>query len=151
MNSGLRDGTRMGPWVSFLLAAAISASTASVSGQGESTSPQTLKVHWGDSNTTARSENRTSGLTFTSSEDRITSRGEAWFDPATMMHASEVRPGMKGYGLTVFSGIRPERFEAEVLGVHHRFFPNQDLILCRLTAPQLKDLGVVAGMSGSPV
>ena len=141
----------MGRWVDFMLAVAFTVSAASVLGQAESTTPQTLKVHWGDSNPTTSSENRSSELTFTSSSDQSTSRGAAWFDSATMMHASDVRPGMKGYGLTVFSGIKPERFDAEVLGVHHRFFPNQDLILCRLTAPQLKDLGVVAGMSGSPV
>ncbi len=151
MDSGLMEGLRMGRWTSFGLVAAITICATSVLGQTESTSPETLTVHWGDANVTSRSENRSSSLMFTTTPDAGTSRGDAWFDPATMMRATDVRPGMRGYGLTVFSGLRPERFDAEVLGVHHRFFPNQDLILCRLTAPQLKDLGVVAGMSGSPV
>lgn len=73
------------------------------------------------------------------------------FDPATMMAASDVRPGMKGYGLTVFSGLRPERFEAEIVGVRHRMMAGTDIILCRLSSPRLEDIGVVAGMSGSPV
>ncbi|MCX7717886.1 MAG: hypothetical protein N2111_05725, partial [Candidatus Sumerlaeaceae bacterium] len=73
------------------------------------------------------------------------------FDPATMMRAADLRPGMKGYGLSVFSGIRPERFEAEIIGVAHGFFPGDDLIICMLAHPKLEGIGVVAGMSGSPV
>lgn len=73
------------------------------------------------------------------------------FDPATMMRVEDVRPGMKGHGLSVFSGLRPERFEAEVVGVRHRMLAGTDIILCRLTSPHLVNLGVIAGMSGSPV
>jgi hypothetical protein len=75
----------------------------------------------------------------------------ALFDPATMMRASELKPGMKGYGLTVFRGVKPERFEAEVVGVRHRALPGDEMILCKLSHPLLQDIGVVAGMSGSPV
>lgn len=97
-------------------------------------------------------DNRSSGLVLDvgSVADAALPGGE-FFDPATMMRADDVRPGMKGYGLTVFSGIRPERFEAEVVGVRHRVFPGQDIILCRLRSPHLEDIGVIAGMSGSPV
>lgn len=73
------------------------------------------------------------------------------FDSELMMGVEELRPGMKGYGLTVFSGLRPERFEAEVIGVRHRMFAGTDIILCRLSSPHLEGIGVVAGMSGSPV
>ncbi|MCX7626669.1 MAG: hypothetical protein N2Z21_10750, partial [Candidatus Sumerlaeaceae bacterium] len=73
------------------------------------------------------------------------------FDPNSMMRATDLKPGMKGYGLTVFRGTEPERFEAEVVGVRHRALPGDDMILCRLTHPLLQDIGVVAGMSGSPV
>ncbi len=75
----------------------------------------------------------------------------ALFDQARMMRVQDIRPGMKGYGLTVFSGTEPEKFEAEVVGVRHRSFPGDDMILCRLQHPLLQDIGVVAGMSGSPV
>lgn len=73
------------------------------------------------------------------------------FDSATMMKASEVRPGQKGYGLTVFNGIRPEKFDIEVVGVRHSAMAGMDIILCYLRSPKLHEIGVVAGMSGSPV
>lgn len=73
------------------------------------------------------------------------------FDPASMMRVADLEPGMKGYGLTVFRGTEPERFEAEVVGIRHRALPGDDMILCRLSHPLLQDIGVVAGMSGSPV
>ena len=73
------------------------------------------------------------------------------FDTATMMDLEDLRPGMKGYGLSVFSGLEPERFEAEVIGVRHSMMADTDIILCRLKSPHLIELGVIAGMSGSPV
>lgn len=73
------------------------------------------------------------------------------FDPSSMMRVADLKPGMKGYGLTVFRGTEPERFEAEIVGIRHRALPGDDMILCRLSHPLLQDIGVVAGMSGSPV
>jgi hypothetical protein len=67
------------------------------------------------------------------------------------MEVSEVRPGMRGYGLTVFRGTQPERFDVEVIDVLHRFRPDQDLILVRTTHPILEDAPTVGGMSGSPI
>jgi hypothetical protein len=64
---------------------------------------------------------------------------------------AEIRPKMKGYGLTVFEGTRPERFDVEVIDVLHRFMPKQDLILVKTRHPRLDVAKVVAGMSGSPV
>ncbi len=63
----------------------------------------------------------------------------------------EIKPGMKGHGLTVFSGHDPERFDVEVISVIHSFLPDQDLILARCSHPVLDHAGVLAGMSGSPV
>ena len=77
----------MGRWVDFLIAAAFMVSAASVWGQSVTTSPQTLEVNWRSSNATTASENRSSGLSFTTPRDNATSRGEDWFDPATMMRA----------------------------------------------------------------
>src|SRR3712207_8474892 len=34
---------------------------------------------------------------------------------------SEVKPGMKGYGLTVFSGTTPERFDVEIISTLRGF------------------------------
>jgi len=64
---------------------------------------------------------------------------------------SQVRPGMKGYGLTVFEGTQPERFEVEVIGIQKGFLPRQDLILVKTRHPRLEVARVVAGMSGSPI
>ncbi|MBK8255348.1 MAG: hypothetical protein IPK82_22155 [Polyangiaceae bacterium] len=59
---------------------------------------------------------------------------------------------MKGYGLTVFSGTTPEKFDVEVLSVLTNFRPNQDLILIKTpNHPRLDAARVVAGMSGSPI
>ncbi len=69
----------------------------------------------------------------------------SWLDQNTL------KPGMKGYGLTVFSGTQPERFDVEIIGVMHTFLPNQDLILIKTHHPRLDAAKVVAGMSGSPV
>jgi len=68
-----------------------------------------------------------------------------------MLDLSELKPGTKGYGLTVFSGTQPERFDVEVIGVLKNFLPNQDLILVKTAHPRLEAAKVVAGMSGSPV
>ncbi|MGC4066950.1 MAG: SpoIVB peptidase S55 domain-containing protein [Polyangiaceae bacterium] len=64
---------------------------------------------------------------------------------------SAIQPKMKGYGLTVFEGTRPERFDIEVIDVLRRFMPKQDLILIKTHHPRLDVAKVVAGMSGSPI
>jgi hypothetical protein len=67
------------------------------------------------------------------------------------IHVDEIRPGMKGYGLSVFRGTAPERFDVEVIDILHNFRPNQDLILIRTPHPLLDRARGVAGMSGSPI
>ncbi len=68
-----------------------------------------------------------------------------------MLGSRDLRPGMKGYGLTVVRGQKIERFEIEVIGVLHNKLPDQDMILVRCAGLGLEHSGVVAGMSGSPV
>ncbi|HTM46341.1 MAG TPA: SpoIVB peptidase S55 domain-containing protein [Polyangiaceae bacterium] len=68
-----------------------------------------------------------------------------------VMSVSEIKPGMKGYGLTVFEGTKPERFDVEVIGVLPNFAPRQELILIKTKHPRLDVTKVVAGMSGSPI
>ena len=67
------------------------------------------------------------------------------------MPLSEVRKGMKGYGLTVFEGTEIEKFDVEIVGVMHNIGPGQNLILARVDHPVVDRAGVIAGMSGSPV
>ena len=63
----------------------------------------------------------------------------------------DVRPGMSGYGLTVFRGTQPERFAIRVVGVLRNYLPQMDLILIESDDPRLIHSGIVAGMSGSPI
>jgi hypothetical protein len=67
------------------------------------------------------------------------------------MPIEQIKRGMKGYGLTVFEGTKPERFEVEVIDVLKNFRPRQDLILIKTRHPRLEVAKVVAGMSGSPI
>src|SRR5688572_2413604 len=70
---------------------------------------------------------------------------------AERMPLSEVKKGMKGYGLTVFSGTTVEKFDVEILGVLPNIGPEQNLILAKVDHPVVTRAGVVAGMSGSPI
>ncbi len=71
------------------------------------------------------------------------------------MPVEDIRPGMKGFGRTVFKGGRIERFEFEVLGVNRNgggplMAPGRSLILVKASGGPLADTGIIAGMSGSP-
>ncbi len=68
-----------------------------------------------------------------------------------ILPVSKIKRGMKGYGLTVFEGTKPERFDVEVIDVLRDFLPRQELILIKTKHPRLEVAKVVAGMSGSPV
>jgi hypothetical protein len=68
-----------------------------------------------------------------------------------ILRVADIKPGMRGYGLTVFRGETPERFTVEVIGVLHSFRPDQDLILIRTEHPILDQAIAVGGMSGSPI
>jgi hypothetical protein len=70
---------------------------------------------------------------------------------AELYPVREVKPGMKGWGLTWTRGPEPIRFEAEVVGVLEGFVPGTPTILARLSHPELDQSFVFAGMSGSPV
>lgn len=70
--------------------------------------------------------------------------------PATI-GVDEIKDGMKGYGLTVFKGTEPERFDVEVVGVLRNFRPSQELILVKTPHPRLNVTKNVRGMSGSPI
>ena len=71
--------------------------------------------------------------------------------PSDTIDVSELQPGMRGYGLTVFRGTTPERFEVEIVDVLHGFRPDQDLVIVHCEHPILEDANTVGGMSGSPI
>jgi len=70
---------------------------------------------------------------------------------AETLRPEQLHAGMKGYGLTVFKGTKPDRFVVEVLGVLKNVFPKQDMILIRMSGADLEKTKVIAGMSGSPI
>ncbi len=73
------------------------------------------------------------------------------FDPQRHMHVSEVRPGMKGYGLSVFSGTELTKFDVEVVDVVKNFNMKYDVVLIMCKGDYLQHTGSIAGMSGSPI
>jgi hypothetical protein len=68
-----------------------------------------------------------------------------------IISVDKIKKGMKGYGLTVFEGTKPEKFDVEVIDVLRNFRPHQELILVKTIHPRLAIAKVVAGMSGSPI
>jgi hypothetical protein len=73
-------------------------------------------------------------------------------DAATLtMPLSQVKPGMKGRGKSVFQGTAIEEFDVEILGVLANSVPQRNVILARLRGRGLESTGIIAGMSGSPV
>lgn len=60
---------------------------------------------------------------------------------------SELKPGMKGQGFTVFSGTKVEAFPVEIVGLMEGSGTLSRLVLIKMTGDQI----VAAGMSGSPV
>lgn len=76
---------------------------------------------------------------------------ESLFNPARHMRVSEVRPGMTGYGLSVFKGSQIEKFDVEVVSVLRNFNPKYDVVLIHCKGDYLKHTGSIAGMSGSPI
>src|ERR1700720_4096800 len=77
--------------------------------------------------------------------------GAASAKPLPTIGLDEVKVGQRGYGLSVFAGGEPERFEVEVIGVMRNISPDMSYILARLSGRGLESSGVAAGMSGSPV
>lgn len=64
---------------------------------------------------------------------------------------SEVRPGMKGYGLSVFQGSKVEKFNVEVISVLPKYWGDKDIIMVRVTHPVTDHALIIHGMSGSPI
>jgi hypothetical protein len=71
--------------------------------------------------------------------------------PTEIFPVSKVQRGQTGYGLTTFSGTKPERFSFEVVSVVKNFLPKQDIILVKSDDPKLAVSGFWQGMSGSPL
>ncbi|MDP6439956.1 MAG: SpoIVB peptidase S55 domain-containing protein, partial [Candidatus Brocadiia bacterium] len=68
-----------------------------------------------------------------------------------IMRVADVRPGMKGYGLSTFEGTRIERFNVEVLGTLRSWHAQGTVVLIRMSGRVVDEAGTIAGMSGSPI
>lgn len=75
-----------------------------------------------------------------------------------IMPLKDIKIGMKGYGKTVVTGRKVERFDVEILGILHNNKINESLlingrsILVKVSGDLIKRAGgIAAGMSGSPV
>lgn len=65
---------------------------------------------------------------------------------------SEITKDQAVTGLTVSSGTTPESFSGQILGViHDGIAPGLDMIMAKLTSPEIDRVGIWEGMSGSPV
>lgn len=63
----------------------------------------------------------------------------------------QVRPGLTGYGRTVFRGRKIQTFKVKILGVAPDMGPRQAVIWAQLSGGPLAETGLIEGMSGSPV
>lgn len=77
-------------------------------------------------------------------------RARADYDRSRYIGPDEIKPGMTGYGRTVMSGTRIDRFDFEVISVMDSWYPRQSIVLIRCAGLNLEHSGIVGGMSGSP-
>ncbi len=67
------------------------------------------------------------------------------------MDVKGIKAGMQGYGLTVFKGTEPEKFDFTVIAVTKGDGGLSDLIIVRVSGKNMEASGgIAAGMSGSP-
>jgi hypothetical protein len=70
---------------------------------------------------------------------------------AEFFNVEDLRPGMKGVGMTCFHGSDPEEFQVEILGVLRGISPGANAVLARFSGGLIDEVGIFEGMSGSPV
>ncbi len=70
-----------------------------------------------------------------------------------IMTLDQVKPGMKGYGLTTFKGTKISKFAVTVVGILKKENGGHDLILIRMKGGPITERGanLIQGMSGSPI
>lgn len=74
------------------------------------------------------------------------------FGQTVFMPVSEIKPGMKGIGKTVFHGTQIETFHVDIIDIVKGEGGISHFILANLSGEKIKDGGGIAeGMSGSPV
>ncbi len=66
------------------------------------------------------------------------------------MTTEEIKPGMTGYGLSVFQGNAIQKFDISVIGILKKVMSGRDAILVRMGGQAIEKNNVIRGMSGSP-
>ena len=79
------------------------------------------------------------------------SHAQVKWDAEKFIRLSDVKPGMKGKGYTVFSGTTVEEFDFEVVSIEYNYFPEWHVVWCKGLSENFKRTGVAGGMSGSPI
>ena len=59
----------------------------------------------------------------------IASFGSLLLAQSQIFPLDSVKPGLKGYGKTIFKGTKVERFDFEILGTLEKIRPDQSIIL----------------------
>ena len=72
-------------------------------------------------------------------------------DKGDFIPLAEIKPGMTGYGLTVFEGTRIDTFGVRVVGVQDNIRADGSLLLVEVSGHGLELSSIAQGMSGSPV
>lgn len=68
-----------------------------------------------------------------------------------IMPLDQIKIGMKGIGKTALENNNIVEFKVEIIAILKNIFPKKNIILAKLDEEKLKQAGVIAGMSGSPV
>lgn len=76
---------------------------------------------------------------------------DRFLKPGQYLPVSDVKEGDTGYGLSVFHGMKVEKFDVKVLGVMKQVLNGRDSILIKISGDVLGKNNVVRGMSGSPI
>lgn len=76
---------------------------------------------------------------------------EIKWDSKKFMALSEMKPGDRGTGYTVFSGTTVEEFEFEIVSIEYNLAPGWHVIWVRGIGDNFEKTGVAGGMSGSPL
>ena len=74
------------------------------------------------------------------------------FSQSLFMQVSEISPGMKGIGKTVFHGTQIETFQVDIIDIVKGEGDINHFILANLSGDKIEESGgISAGMSGSPI
>lgn len=106
-----------------------------------------------NSNSSGSDQNSSSQVSYKLSNGEYPTMG---LDELTSLlkEAKSKGQALKGYGKSVFSGTKPEKFDIEIIDIIHDFVgEGYDTIFFRFSSPYIEreDSSIVMGMSGSPL